>query len=157
MLNDMKQKFKQPRMTGHRRFKQNNGQCAISRTNDSEVIIDALTGDTTETLQHRQPIEHTLDSRWTPASFFQVTCIITTGIPNLKLNDHPLGLAQVIFDNCVVKVRTGFDLDNLLSLGRLGKVELINVTSHGWIVTDRSLLPCCIFNRWISGMKEAGK
>ena len=92
---------------------------------------------------------------WTSSSFWQPSTITTSGIPNLRMCEHPLGLAQVIFDNCVVKVRDGFDLNNLLSLGRLGHVDLFNVTSFGWVATDRTLLPCCIFARWISSMQAA--
>jgi hypothetical protein len=95
------------------------------------------------------------NSPWTSFSFWERSSITACGIPNLKMNDHPLGLAHVIFDNCVVKVREGFDLKNLLSLGRLGDVELFNVTSFGWVATDRTLLPCCIYERWISDMGAA--
>jgi hypothetical protein len=44
----------------------------------------------------------------------------------------------------------------LLTLGRKGDVELTNVTSFGWVATERTLLPCCIFERWISDMGAAG-
>jgi hypothetical protein len=94
---------------------------------------------------------------WSSSSYFERSSVTTCGMPNLKMHEHPLGLAQVIFDNCVVKVREGFDLTNLLSLGRLGDVELFNVSSNGWIATDRTLLPCCIYERWISDMGLAVK
>jgi hypothetical protein len=94
---------------------------------------------------------------WTSFSFWERSSILTCGIPNLKMNiENPLALCQVIFDNCVVKVREGIDLNNLLTLGRKGDVELTNVTSFGWVATERTLLPCCIFERWISNMGAAG-
>lgn len=111
--------------------------------------IEMLADNLTPTLHN----PNTDASPWTLSSFWQPSTITTCGVPNLKMNDHPLGLAHVIFDNCVVKVRAGFDLNNLLSLGRLGHVELINVNSFGWVATDRTLLPCCIFLRWISSMQ----
>lgn len=121
----------------------------IRRKNFADSKIEMLADDLTPTMHNR----NTDASPWTLSSFWQPSTITTCGIPNLKMNDHPLGLAHVIFDNCVVKVRAGFDLNNLLSLGRLGHVELLNVTSFGWVATDRTLLPCCIFSRWISSMQ----
>ncbi len=96
-------------------------------------------------------------SPWDSFTFSQKADITTVGFPNTKMHDHPLGLTQVTFDNCVVKVRVGHDLDNLLSLGRLGQVHLMNVSSNGWVATNISLLPCCIFLRWISTMQATGE
>ena len=96
-------------------------------------------------------------SPWDSFTFSQKADITTVGFPNTKMHDHPLGLTQVTFDNCVVKVRVGHDLDNLLSLGRLGQVNLTNVSSNGWVATNISLLPCCIFLRWISTMQATGE
>jgi hypothetical protein len=99
----------------------------------------------------------TLLTPWTSSSFWERSSILTCGNPNLKMNiENPMALCQVIFDNCVVKIREGIDLKNLLTLGRKGDVELTNVTSFGWVATERTLLPCCIFERWISDMGAAG-
>jgi hypothetical protein len=114
--------------------------------------IDEQANDTIRSMLYRP----TDDSSWDSSTFWEPASITTVGIPSTKKHSHPMGLVQVVFENCVVKVRTGHDLDNLLSLGRLGNVHLTNVTSYGWTATDRTLLPCCIFARWMSNMKAAG-
>jgi hypothetical protein len=118
-------------------------------------VMEKIDGETNNQIRsiHLRPID---DSSWDSSTFWQPASITTVDVPITKLHTHPLGLAQVVFDNCVVKVHAGQDLDNLLSLSRRGKVQLTNVTSYGWSATDRTHLPCCIFARWISNMKAAG-
>jgi hypothetical protein len=79
-------------------------------------------------------------------------CFTTIGRGNIKIHVHPLGLAQIIFDNCVVKVRLGHDLDLLVCLSSFGPVQLHNIRSIGWIPTNRTLLPSFLFLRWLSSM-----
>ena len=79
-------------------------------------------------------------------------CFTTIGRGNIKIHDHPLGLAQIIFDNCVVKVRLGHDLDLLVNLSCFGPVQLHNIRCIGWIPTHRTLLPSFLFQRWLSSM-----
>jgi hypothetical protein len=125
-------------------------------TSPSSVISSSILAPSNAEVQHHSLLHISTDySPWDSFSFWQKAKITTVGIPITKMNAHPLGLAQIIFDNCVVKVRAGHNLDNLVSLGRLGNVQLSNVTSNGWIATDRALLPCCIFARWMSGMKAS--
>jgi hypothetical protein len=79
-------------------------------------------------------------------------CFRTIGRGNIKIHVHPLGLAQIIFDNCVVKVRLGHDLDLLVNLSCFGPVQLHNIRCIGWIPTHRTLLPSFLFQRWLSSM-----
>jgi hypothetical protein len=83
---------------------------------------------------------------------FQKKCFMTAGNSNTRFHSHPEGLAEVTFDNCVVKVRRGHDLERLVTLSRTGNVQLLNVTSNGWITTTHSLLPAFVYLRWISNM-----
>jgi hypothetical protein len=85
-------------------------------------------------------------------SFFQNRNITAIGSANTQVHAHPLGLAHVVFDNCVVKVRLGSDLDRLIALSRIGPVSLHNIHSSGWITTRETLLPAYVFLRWISSM-----
>ncbi len=85
-------------------------------------------------------------------SFFQNRSIKAIGSANTQVHAHPLGLAHVVFDNCVVKVRLGSDLDRLIALSRIGPVSLHNIQSSGWISTRETLLPAYVFLRWISSM-----
>jgi hypothetical protein len=71
---------------------------------------------------------------------------------NVHLHSHPQGLADVIFDNCVVQVRLGLDLERLIALSKTGSVLLCNVCSNGWFATTRTVLPRFILQRWISTM-----
>jgi hypothetical protein len=121
-------------------------------TRQSSAINSSILAPTNAQVQFHTATDY---SPWDSFAYWRKASITTVGIPNTKMNAHPLGLAEIIFDNCVVKVRAGHDLDNLVSLGRLGNVQLSNVTSNGWIATDRALLPCCIFARWMSGMKAS--
>ena len=92
---------------------------------------------------------------WNSFDFRKLQNIQTVGLPRTKAHEHPLGLTQVIFENCVVMVRKGCDLERIQALGRVGQVKLSNVSSCGWATTDKTLLPCCIFNRWMSSMSAA--
>ena len=85
---------------------------------------------------------------------FQDCCFIAIGRANVKVHTHSLGLAQVFFKNCVVKVRLGEDLDLLVGLSRSGHVHLHNIQTNGWIVTDATLLPSFVFLRWLSSMVQ---
>jgi hypothetical protein len=79
-------------------------------------------------------------------------CFTAIGRGNIKLHAHPLGLAQIIFENCVVKVRLGHDLDDLVALSCLGSVQLHNIQANGWVSTTASHLPSFVFLRWLSSM-----
>jgi hypothetical protein len=92
---------------------------------------------------------------WNSFDFRTLKNIVTVGLPKTKVHEHPLGLTQVIFDNCIVKVRKGCDLERIQALGRVGQVKLSNVSSCGWVTTDKTLLPCCVFNRWMSSMSPS--
>ena len=96
----------------------------------------------------------TLDAVRAAHGYFKHHSIQTVGNPNTKIHDDPQGLAQLKFDNCVVKVRQGPDLDRLTMLGRAGPVQLHTVMSCGWIATDRSLLPAFVYLRWVSSMDD---
>ena len=84
---------------------------------------------------------------------FKICSIKTVGNPSIKTHAHPLGLTELIFDNCAVKVRKGVDLSLLIKLGTAGKVLLLNVHSCGWVATNRTLLPAFVFIRWMSSMR----
>jgi hypothetical protein len=81
-------------------------------------------------------------------------CFTTIGRASIKVHVHPLGLAQIIFDNCVVKVRLGHDLDLLEALSNSGPVQLHNIQTNGWIPINRTLLPSFVFLRWLSSIGQ---
>jgi hypothetical protein len=79
--------------------------------------------------------------------------VTTVGHPLATLHVHPQGLAQVQFNNCIVQVRVGCDLDRLMTLGSLGPVQLWNVQARSPIV-DCNLKPITsfIFIKYMSTM-----
>jgi hypothetical protein len=82
--------------------------------------------------------------------YYQRSSIITQGIAHTKPHAHSQGLTQVIFNNCIVKVRSGHDLDQLLALSNEGPVHLFNVQTNGWIQSGPLLLPAFVLLRWMS-------
>jgi hypothetical protein len=80
---------------------------------------------------------------------------LAVGSCNTQMHPHPLGLARVTFENCVVQVRPGHDLEQLIAFSRIGAVQLCNVSADGWISTSRTLLPGFIFLRWVSTMQQS--
>jgi hypothetical protein len=85
-------------------------------------------------------------------NFFQNCSFTTIGSASVKVHVHPLGLAQIIFNNCVVQVRLGHDFERLVALSRSGPVLLQNIQTNGWIATYKTLLPAFVFRRWMSSM-----
>ena len=88
-------------------------------------------------------------------SFFQSHSLMAVGIPAIKDHDHPQGLSQLMFENCVVKVRRGTDLTQLMILSLSGPVHLHNVNSCGWIASGDHQLPAFVFIRWLSEMSSS--
>jgi hypothetical protein len=88
-------------------------------------------------------------------NFFHKCNFTTFGRANTKVHSHPMGLAQVFFSNCVVKVRRGHDLEQLIDLSKIGPVQLKNIESSGFITSVESLLPAFVFHRWISSMSKS--
>ena len=88
-------------------------------------------------------------------SFYQSHSLMAVGIPAIKDHDHPQGLSQLMFENCVVKVRRGTDLTHLMHLSLSGPVHLHNVNSCGWIAFGDHQLPAFVFIRWLSEMSSS--
>jgi hypothetical protein len=86
--------------------------------------------------------------------YYQSCNIKTEGVGQIKSHAHAEGLTQVTFANCVVKVRTGHDLDQLIALSNEGPVNIFNVQSNGWIQTDANPLPAFVLLRWMSSMSQ---
>ena len=86
--------------------------------------------------------------------YYQDCSIKTEGVAQFKTHDHAQGLTQLTFANCVVKVRTGHDLDALITLSNKGPVHLFNVRSNGWIQSNEIMLPAFILLRWMSSMSQ---
>jgi hypothetical protein len=84
--------------------------------------------------------------------FYQKSNIKTAGIALAKPHNHVQGLTQVIFDNCLIQVRPGKDLDQLLAKSIDGPVHLIGVQTNGWIESNAKLLPAFIYHRWLTSM-----
>jgi hypothetical protein len=88
---------------------------------------------------------------WDGVEEIQAKADITTmGQPAVTLHSHPLGLANVQFANCVVKIRVGIDLDRLTALGASGPVELWNVSEP--TLCCPNLLPTFLFRKYLSRM-----
>jgi hypothetical protein len=127
-------------------------------------VIDCALGDS-RPLRHSQLDVYSNDpdnddqrSTWTcdnltDHGYHQACNITTAGSAQAKPHDHPQGLTHVHFDNCVVKVRPGFDLDQLLANSIDGPVHLLNVQTTGWIQSGAILLPAFVLLRWISSIK----
>jgi hypothetical protein len=86
--------------------------------------------------------------------YFQSSSIKTEGVAKTKPHAHAQGLTQVIFANCVVKVRTGHDLDQLIALSNEGPVYLFNLHTNGWIQSGAKMLPAFVLLRWMSAMSK---
>ena len=80
---------------------------------------------------------------------------LAVGSCNTQMHPNPLGLARVTFENCVVQVRPGRDLEQLIAFSRIGPVLLCNVSANGWFSSSRTLLPGFIFLRWVSTMQQS--
>jgi len=126
-----------------------------ARTGPPIAAVSMRTNSVVQQVQDVLLTTSTLDAVRAAHGYFKQHSIQTVGNPNTKIHDDPMGLAQLKFDNCVVKVRQGHDLDRLTILGRAGPVQLHTVMSCGWIATDRSLLPAFVYLRWVSSMDDA--
>lgn len=161
----VKQTFKLPKTAwaSHKRKKVNHSATVCKKIVDGEVIDCAL-GDSGP-LRHSQLDVYSNDadndnqrSTWTCDNLtdhgYHQTCnIMTAGSAQAKPHAHALGLTHVHFDNCVVKVRPGFDLDQLLASSIDGPVHLLNVQTTGWIRSGALLLPAFVLLRWISSIQ----
>ena len=82
--------------------------------------------------------------------YYQWCNIKTAGIARQKPHDHSQGLTQVKFDNCLVYVRPGDVLEQLITNSIDGPVRIINVQTNGWVETGATRLPAFIVHRWLS-------
>lgn len=89
-------------------------------------------------------------------------CFTTAGSANVSVHPHAMGLARVFFGNCVVKVRMGHDLDQMVAHSQIGPVQLHNIKPSGSTLHVQPRicaagvinheLPVFVFLRWISSM-----
>jgi hypothetical protein len=162
MPNGVKQTFKFPKTSwaSHKR-KIAKHYATVSMKIEEGAVIDCAQGDS-RPLQHSQLDVYSNDpdnddqrSTWTCHNLkdhgnYQNCSIKTAGSAQAKPHDHPQGLTHVHFGNCVVKVRTGNDLDQIVALSSKGPVKLFNVKTNGWMISGETLKPSFIFERWMS-------
>jgi len=77
-------------------------------------------------------------------SYFKWANIVAVGCPVVTCHPHPAGLTELQFENCVVKVRLGGDLNDLIRCSFTGPVALRNLSTHGWISIGLPIL-CAYF------------
>jgi len=73
------------------------------------------------------------------------------GRPVVRVHQHPAGLTELHFDNCIVKVRAGIDLDDLIRCSANGVVALRNLSTNGWVTNSFTVLPSFVFLKYLSG------
>ena len=73
------------------------------------------------------------------------------GRPVVRVHQHPAGLTELHFDNCIVKVRAGIDLDDLIRCSANGAVALRNLSTNGWVTNSFTVLPSFVFLKYLSG------
>jgi hypothetical protein len=83
-------------------------------------------------------------------SFFQYTDFVTLGQPLVKTHRLDAGLTELQFENCVLKVRVGRDLNEIIRCSSTGPVYLSNLSTNGWAANSDTLLPSFIFIKYIS-------
>jgi hypothetical protein len=164
MPNGVRQTFKLPKTSwaSHKRKKISHS-APVSMKIEDGAVIDCALGDS-RPLRHSQLDVYTIDpvnddqrSTWrcdnlTDHGYHQDGNITTAGSAQAMPHDHPQGLTQVHFGNCVVKVRTGNDLDQMVALSSKGPVNLFNVKTNGWMISGETLKPSFIFERWMSAV-----
>jgi hypothetical protein len=163
----VKQAFKLPKTSwASRKRRIAKHYATVSVKIDDGEVIDCALGDS-RPLRHSQLDVYSNDpdiddqrSTWTCDNLkdhgnYQTCSIKTAGSAQAKPHDHPQGLTQVHFQNCVLKVRPGNDLDQLLALSTKGPVHLFNVQTNGWIQSGPLLLPAFILLRWMSEIQKS--
>jgi hypothetical protein len=80
--------------------------------------------------------------------FFRNADFVTVGQPTVKTHRFAAGLTELQFENCVVKVRTGHDLNELIRCSSSGSVALRNVSANGW--ASNTQLSSFIFVKYMS-------
>ena len=83
-------------------------------------------------------------------SFFQYRDFVTSGQPFVKAHRLEACLTELQFENCVVKVRVGRDLNEIIRCSSTGSVYLRNLSTNGWAANSHTLLPSFIFIKYIS-------
>lgn len=86
-----------------------------------------------------------LHSHWRSADFTAL------GRPVVRVHQHAAGLTELHFDNCIVKVRTGIDLDDLIRCSANGAVALRNLSTNGSVTNCFTVLPSFVFLKYVSG------
>jgi len=92
-------------------------------------------------------VDHTRDSS-NSHDFFRRADFVTLGQPIVKTHRFVAGLTELQFQNCVVKVRIGYDLSELIRRSSFGSVALRNLSTNGCV--PDTLLPTFIFIKYIS-------
>jgi hypothetical protein len=84
-------------------------------------------------------------SHWRSADFTAL------GRPVVRVHQHAAGLTVLHFDNCIVKVRVGIDLDDLIRCSANGAIHLRNLSTNGWVTNCFTVLPSFVFLKYLSG------
>jgi hypothetical protein len=108
----------------------------------SSVTVD-IPEEELDILPHLSVPDH--HSYWNFADF------TTLGRPVVRVHQHAAGLTELHFVNCIVKVRVGNDLDDLIRCSANGAVALRNLSTNGWVTNCVTVLPSFVFLKYLSG------
>ncbi len=90
--------------------------------------------------------------KWHPDNhnYFQYCSYVTKGRPRVSHHQLAQGLSLLHYDNCVVKMRVGHDLDALVTKSSHGAVRFSNLQTYGWAAHNSTQIPTFIFIKYIS-------
>ena len=85
--------------------------------------------------------------------YYRYADFIALGRPVVRAHRHEAGLTELHFDNCVVKVRVGPDLNDIIRYSANGHrvVAFSNLSTNGWFTNRLTVLPSFVFLKYLSG------
>ena len=85
--------------------------------------------------------------------YYRYADFIALGRPVVRAHRHEAGLTELHFDNCVVKVRVGPDLNDIIRYSANGHrvVVFSNLSTNGWVTNSLTVLPSFVFLKYLSG------
>ena len=135
------------------RFKHSKSFLSITESCDTDVDVNS----SNDSISISQSVDHNrvnvgcslhLDDH----SFFQYADFVTSGQPLVIAHRLDAGLTELQFENCVLKVRVGCDLNEIIRCSSTGPVYLRNLSTNGWAANSDTLLPSFIFIKYISSL-----
>ena len=100
-------------------------------------------------------LEHFVNLRHPPDNhgFLKRMDWVAVGQPIIKPHKHAAGLTTLMFQNCVIKIRVGDELNQIIILSKTGEVHMLNLFTKGWEPSNQTLLPAFIFEKYLSSVE----